>query len=43
MWLAVARLPVFAQFACADVLFLAAPALVGPLDGVLLLLVQLEV
>ena len=31
MWLAVARLPVNAQFAGADVLVLAAAALVGPL------------
>ena len=32
-----------AQFAAADVLLLATAALVGPLVGVLLLLVQLEV
>ena len=34
MWLAVARLPVHAQSAGADVLFLAVAALVGPLVGV---------
>ena len=42
MWLAVARLPVKAQSAGTDVLFLADTALVGPLVVVLLLLVQLE-
>ena len=42
MWLAVARLPVTAQFAAADVLLLATAALVGPLVGVLPL-VQIEV
>ena len=34
MWLAVARLPVIAKSVDADVLLLAAPALVGPLVGV---------
>ena len=42
MWLAVARLPVNAQFAGADVLLLAAAALVGSLV-VVQLLMQFEV